>query len=647
MMAKRAEGVNTKNRNQAKTAAEVDVLLVTPPLLQMNAPYPAAACLCGHLRRAGLVAAQEDLSLALALRLFSADGLGRVEAALHARRSRKPAAAVAHFFTHAAEYRATVGPVLRFLQGRDSTLACRIVGRGFLPEGPRFAALEDSEAFSDGPLSARDDLAKYLAGLYLDDLADAIRDGLDPWFGFARYAERLAAALPLFDPLAAAVADGASLIGGMIDALADAAVARHRPRVVAITAPFPGTVYGAFRIARRIRHAFPEVKLALGGGYVNTELRELDDPRVFDFFDFVCLDDGEEPLERIARGGAPVRTFVRRGGRVVYEAGEGLGPCAAPGCPDYAGVDFGAYPAVVESPNPMHRIWSDGAWIKLPLTHGCYWHRCRFCDLALAAIGSYAQPRAAAAVDNLERLCAETGRSGFHFTDEALPPALLRQVSDEILRRGLAVTWWGNVRFEEAFTPELAGRLAAAGCVAVSGGLECAQARLLALMEKGITLEGAARACGAFVSAGILTHAYLMYGFPTQTARETVDALEYVRQLFAAGALQSAYWHRFALTAHSPLVAEAARFGLTLRASRPPPGRVFARNEVAFDEPAAPDHAALGAGLRRAVYNYMLGIGLDAPVAAWFDLRLPAPTLKKRFVREALSLESGGVSVRD
>ena len=487
------------------------------------------------------------------------------------------------------------------------------------------------------PPEARDDVAKYVAGLYLDDLADAIREGLDPWFGFARYADHLAGALPEAAPLLRAVADDTSLIGGMIDALAGEALARHRPRVVGITAPFPGTVYGAFRIARQIRRLAPAVTLALGGGYVNTELRELDDPRVFDVFDYVCLDDGEEPLARIAWGEKPSNAFSRRAGKVVFTAPAPAAAPAPPGCPDYAGVAFDAYPAVVESPNPMHRIWSDGAWIKLPLTHGCHWHRCRFCDLALGAIGRFAQPSAVAVVDTLERLCAETGRTGFHFTDEALPPALLRRMAEEILRRGLAVSWWGNVRFERAFTPALAARLAASGCVAVTGGLECAQGRLLTLMEKGITLEGAARACGAFAGAGILTHAYLMYGFPTQTARETAEALEFVRQLFAAGVLQSAYWHRFALTAHSPLAAEAERFGLVLREARPPPGRRFARNEIAFDEPGAPDHAVLGEGLRRAVYNYMRGVGLDAPVSAWFDIPVPAPRLRKRFVRDALA----------
>lgn len=50
-----------------------------------------------------------------------------------------------------------------------------------------------------------------------------------------------------------------------------------------------------------------------------------------------------------------------------------------------------------------------------------------------------------------------------------------------------------------------------------------------------------------------MVHAYLMYGFPTQTAQETIDSLEMVRQMFEQGIIQSGFWHQFAMTAHSPV----------------------------------------------------------------------------------------------
>ena len=102
---------------------------------------------------------------------------------------------------------------------------------------------------------------------------------------------------------------------------------------------------------------------------------------------------------------------------------------------------------------------------------------------------------------------------------------------------------------------------------------------------------------------------------PTETAQETIDALERVRQLFEAGCLQSAFWHRFAATVHSPIGQAPGHYGIRLRAA---PKVTFARNEVAFDDPTGTDHDALGEGLRKAIYNYMHGLGLDADVRTWF-----------------------------
>jgi hypothetical protein len=130
----------------------------------------------------------------------------------------------------------------------------------------------------------------------VDDLADVWRDGIDPRFEFARYGERLAASAASFDPLHAALTGEPTLVDTTLDELTLELIAARQPDVVAVTAPFPGNVYGAFRMARAIRAASPKTTLVLGGGWVNTELRSLREPRVFDYFDYVTLDDGERPL---------------------------------------------------------------------------------------------------------------------------------------------------------------------------------------------------------------------------------------------------------------------------------------------------------------------------------------------------------------
>lgn len=627
-------------------AADRPVLLLTPPLVQINAPYPAAPWLAGWLRSRGVRCVQADLSLDLALRLFSRDGLREAEAAMRRGRGRRTPA-VRHFLAHAPACQAAVESVIRFLQGRDDAPARRIAGRGWLPEGPRFGALDraPSPLALFGPGAVRD-RARFLASLFLDDLADAIRDGLDARFGFARYADRLAVCAPSFAPLAAALDAEPGFVDARIEALAAGLARRLRPRFVGLTVPFPGALYGALRAARALKRTIPGLPIAIGGGYVNTELRGLAEPRLFDEVDYVALDDGAIPLLRaIAHADGAigddrlVRTFVRRGGRVLFRdgpAGEPDPPPLADIVPAYEDLPLDRYVGMAESANAMHRLWSDTLWLKLPATQGCHWRRCRFCDTALPVIARRASTPADALADKLDTLAARTGRTGFHFTDEALPPALLSRLADRLMARGSPVAWWGNIRFERAFTPALASKLAAAGCVAVTGGLECAHDRLLALMDKGIDLEGAARVCAAFAAAGVQVHAYLMAGFPTQTVQETVDGLEFVRQAFAAGILHSAFWHRFALTAHSAIAQTPDAYGIRLL---PAPFRGFARNEIPYEEPGAPDAGRLESGLRLATYNYLHGIGLTRPVHRWFDGRAPrtrmAPDAVARWISAA------------
>jgi hypothetical protein len=203
-------------------------------------------------------------------------------------------------------------------------------------------------------------------------------------------------------------------------------------------------------------------------------------------------------------------------------------------------------------------------------------------------------------------------------------------MAERLIEREVQVTWWGNIRFEKTFTPELCALLAESGCVAVSGGLEVASDRLLKKMNKGVTVEQVARVTKAFTDAGVLVHAYLMYGFPTQTVDETVDALERVRQLFEAGCIQSGFWHRFSTTAHSPVGKDPAKFGIELREEvLPVDAHRFARNDLPFHDSTGVDHEFLGEGLRRALYNYMHGTGLDLDVREWFTPAGPARGKKK------------------
>ena len=124
-------------------APALRVLSVIPPMTQLNTPYPSTAYLTGFLRSRGVAAVQEDLALALILRLLSRDGLLAVRECIAALPAVQRTPLVGAFDTDFTRYLATIDPTVAFLQGRDPTLMHRIASRGFLPEGPRFAALDE------------------------------------------------------------------------------------------------------------------------------------------------------------------------------------------------------------------------------------------------------------------------------------------------------------------------------------------------------------------------------------------------------------------------------------------------------------------------------------------------------------------------
>jgi hypothetical protein len=638
----------TLHANPSHAPTQVRVLSVIPPMTQLNTPYPSTAYLTGFLRSRGVAATQVDLALGLVLALLTPHYLLQVKQLAQAMPEAARSASVNAFLDHFPRYPQTVLPTIAFLQGRDATLCHRIAGRGFLPEGPRFAALDAFDDDSGDPLGwafgalGQQDRARHLATLYLNDITDVLRDAVDPRFEFVRYGESLASSQASFDALAQALAAPRNLMDQLLHELTLKAMREHQPNLVLLSVPFPGAVYAALRIGQSIKQHDPTVTVCLGGGYVNTELRALREPRLFEFVDVVTLDAGERPvlalIEHLQGKRSPqrlVRSFVRSDDAVRYvNWAEPDIPFDEVGTPTWDGLPLHDYLSLLDMLNPMHRLWSDGRWNKLTVAHGCYWKKCSFCDVSLDYISRYDAASALTLVDRIERVIEETGQTGFHFVDEAAPPKALKAMAEEIVRRQLQVTWWGNIRFEKTFTPDLCELLAESGCIAMSGGLEVASDRLLALMQKGVTVAQVARVTQGFAHAGVLVHAYLMYGFPTQTVQDTVDALEYVRQLFENGCIHSGFFHRFACTVHSPVGMNPEAYGVQLL---PLPDGGFAQNDVGFIDPTGTDHDLLGRGLKKAIYNFMHGVGLQEDVRSWFDLpKCPKPLVKKNAIAQAL-----------
>jgi hypothetical protein len=616
------------------------LFLITPPFTQLNTPYPATAYIKGFLNTKGIDSVQADLGIEVILKLFSKKGLKDLfEVASLKFETGKVSDNSKRIYALEEEYIKTIDSVISFLQGKNPTLALQICQEDYLPEASRFAQLEELD-WAFGTMGTQDK-AKHLATLYLEDISDFIVECVDENFGFSRYAERLGRSANSFDELYEALQQKPTYIDNVLLSILKERIETIQPTLFLISIPFPGNLYSAFRSAQWIKKHHPEIRIAAGGGFPNTELRSLSDARVFEFFDFITLDDGEVPLEELITNiedpnyNSYKRTFLLEEGKVVYKNNSLKQDYKQSqlGTPDYSDLLLDKYISVIEIVNPMHRMWSDGRWNKLTMAHGCYWGKCTFCDISLDYIKIYEPIAANLLCDRMEQMMEQTGENGFHYVDEAAPPALMRALALEILRRKLSVTWWTNIRFEKSFSRDLCLLLKASGCIAVSGGLEVASDRLLKLIDKGVTVEQVAKVTRNFTEAGIMVHSYLMYGYPTQTIQETVDSLEMVRQLFEVGVLQSGFWHQFAMTAHSPVGLHPEKFGVVKDTEVI---GTFANNDINYTDLTGIDHEKFSFGLKKSLFNFMHGICFDYSLQEWFDFKIPKTKISQDFIFNAL-----------
>ncbi len=615
------------------------IFLITPPFTQLNTPYPATAYLKGFFNTKNIASTQADLGIEVTLAIFCKSGLEKLFLEIESSTT-KHNPNITRIITMKEDYIRTIDAVILFLQGKQNTLAHLISKRNFLPEAGRFAQAEDLK-WAFGSMGIQDK-AKYLATMYLEDLSDLIKETVDEHFGFSRYAESLGRSANSFDEIYTALQKPYTYLDHILMDILQKKIETIQPKLFCISVPFPGNLYTSLRCGEWVKKNHPNIKVAMGGGFANTELRSLSDTRVFEFYDFITLDDGEAPLEilwdhvqgkkeltELKRAFTLVNkkvTYINNTSCADYKQGQ-------VGTPDYSDLYLDKYISAIEVMNPMHSLWSDGRWNKLTMAHGCYWGKCTFCDISLDYIKNYEPIAASLIVDRMQEMIAQTGQNGFHFVDEAAPPSLMKSIAIEIIRRKLVVSWWTNVRFEKSFTQDLCLLLKAAGCIAVSGGLEVASDRLLKLIDKGITVSQVAKVCKHFTESGIMVHAYLMYGFPTQSEQETIDSLEMVRQLFETGVLQSAFWHLFTMTAHSPVGLNPDLYQVRKQSNVI---GTFANNDIQHDDPSGAEHESFGFGLKKALLNYMHGTCLDFPLKDWFDFKVPKTTVPPDFIKKAI-----------
>lgn len=615
----------------------LNIAMVIPPSVNLNTPYAAAPRLGGWLRHLGHNVIQVDASLELFLRVFSPSGLERLFSAIDPAKVNNDYRIV---YQNRDRYIRIINDVVAVLQNRDMAAVYKITGGGFLPEGPYFRRIDVVTSRAQVGKWAHGDLARHLASIMLCDLTDLFQLTISDHFGVQAYGHSLARSPSSFDRLAGELEREPNVYEQMLNELCHELLPADID-LACFTCPFPGNVMGALLMGKWMATHRPNAKRGFGGGYASTELRQLEDPRVFDYMDYVVLDDGEVPLRQICarlegRDEPLHSTFVRENGAVVFKKADVPAiPFADLPAPSYAGFNLPRYVHLIYRENLVQRA-SDGTWLKLTAAHGCYWKRCTFCDISLPYIADYDPMPASRIADQMDAMHAETGLSGFHFTDEAAPPALLFNLALELLRRKRSYHWWGNIRYDKAFEPDRCKLLAAAGMIMVTGGIEAASDPVLKLIDKGVSVAQLVKVLQAFTQAGIGTHGYLIYGFPGETLQDTMNAFEVIRQLIAAKMLQSAFYHQLGVTVHAPLGKKPELFNISLRKHE---FKGFALNQVPFAYQDGVERTEeILQTLVGALECFHRGVALDEPVESWFagKVHMPRAMVPPTFVSQVV-----------
>ena len=657
-----------------------NVLIIQPPLVQLNTAYPAGAYLKAFFSELQAQKPQWNLGEIrwvdgcnlLFHQIFCSEGLRHIFTATEKKALQQAdqweksgghneAFNVRRYLSQQDDWIHWIDSIVAILQGSQRELCHEFVASPAVPRGQRMenflAGLESLPSVDD---------AVILASLALADLADFIGAFFDPSFELVRYGESLATSHKGFqaveEGLAAPVLQDfySPIVNRLLQEYGR--LEENQRLLLCVSCPFPGTLAAALFTCKKFKEALGnKVFVALGGGYVNTELRQVREPALAGYLDALSYDRGYGSywdffsclMELDGAGGFPaeiknhsVYKMKFFGGDVAVDQGTVPKPevvavedeFTTSLAPDYSDIDFSKYPRLADSTNPMHRLWSDGAWLKAYLAHGCYWHQCAFCDTSLDYVCSY---KKVAIKELYQKLAAQAHGSrvcGVHLVDEAAPPAALRDFALENLQACKPLVFWGNIRYEKVFTRDLADVLSHGGLRAVSGGIEIACGTGLDAVKKGTDLQSIVSACAAFKEAGILTHAYMIYGYWQETPQMLIDSMETLRQLFASGLLDSAFWHKFVLTRHSRafqewesgLYPELKPLGLDEGEES-----IFASNDLRFA--GEEKSRRYGNPLNQALAAWMHGEDLEIPVGKWFPFAMPRPSVAPDLVERAIA----------
>lgn len=300
-------------------------------------------------------------------------------------------------------------------------------------------------------------------------------------------------------------------------------IERERPDIVGISVPSEAQMLAGMTLGYLIKERGLQCHVTVGGPHI-TMLRDqlAKVPTIFSLFDSAVVFDGEVPLlrlvEAIASGGdlGAVPNLVYNAGKAIcVSARKEPEKIANLPLPDFSGL-------------PLDRYLAPRLALPLQTARGCYFGKCAFCNVGYGEPESFSQLRAEHLADQMLELQRAYGARHIFFSDEAITPRNLRDLSPLLERQGTPIHWGGCARFEKTITRELLQSMYRGGCRMILFGLESASEPVMQRMVKGTKLEHMSRILGESSEVGIWNHTFFFFGFPGETiedAQKTVNFL--------------------------------------------------------------------------------------------------------------------------
>lgn len=636
----------------------MNILIITPPLVQLNAPYPSGAYLSSFFKSLGYNTKWLDLNIDLIHEIFSQKGLTQLfsqtehkalsmASNANSKGDKTTAYNIRRYILQSNLWINWIDDIKKILSDGNNNSTREICHKFlFSPTSPRGSRMENYINNLDREPNIDD--CRNLASMALVDLANYIKIVFDKEFELVRYAASLTINENSFSEFEKKIFS--PILKDFYSKILDTKINIQEETLVCISVPFAGTFASALWTGKWLKEKYgKKVFICIGGGFINTELREVQEIALGKYIDAISYDRGYGSYKNLIDYGVfnypknesiykmtlfDSKIIQAQNKNIEYEKFENK--ITESNIPDYSDIDFSKYPRVADDTNPMQRLWSDGSWVKAYLAHGCYWHRCAFCDTTLDYVSSYKMT----AIENLYKGIStqldEHKIYGIHFVDEAMPPKAMLKFADLIQSENKNYSWWGNIRFEKTFSRDIADFLSSGGLIGVSGGIEIATGSGLDNINKGTDINTIVKACCAFKEAGVLIHAYMIYGYFGETEQDTINSMETLRQFFEAGLLDSCFWHKFVLTRHSRIYSEWKEGKYpNLKPIEKNNSSFFAKNGLHFEGENKLNKFA--DGLNASLSSWMHGENLSINVQNWFNFKTPAPSIPKNFIEKAIA----------